>query len=311
MTASPSTITAPGQSLTLTYSGAAFGSTVTTSINVNLTVGSAVIPLPIPVKRQYLYVAHTNSPVGTPPTGGGVITVYTFGASGTTLPVRTISGVLSGITTPIKPLVDNNGTLYVLDNNIPVSTAFNPTIRVFAPGANGNVAPIRQITNLGSVTGSQACSDMAFDPTGNFLFVTCGLDFYVFPASANGTAASANTASYNDDGGDTSNGLAFDQSGNLYIADQAGSVIRVYTGPIPTVWHPLPDNRRREGALPSSVMAIGRSTSTVLSCSRQLGHVVAPIWFQSASSGPTDSQAELANLEVGGRSAPTARRARF
>jgi hypothetical protein len=289
ISAVPAQITAPGQTSVLSYTGAAFGSGITTSIAITLTIGTQVIPFTLPVMRSYLYVAHTNSPVGTPPTGGGNITVYTYGASGGTPPVRTISGATSGITTPIKPLVDTNGTLYVLDNNIPVSTAFNPTIRVFAPGANGSVAPIRQITNIGGVSGNQACSDMIFDPTGQFLFVSCG-QVFVFPASANTTATSAVVASFNGSPV-TASGLAFDLSGNLYVADQASNGIFINSGPLPTAggFQPVTFGGSMDGgtAWSGSVMPFFLTVDNA-------GTLYAPVWFQNATFGAADAQAELA-----------------
>ena len=252
------------------------------------------------MRRSYLYVAHTNAPVGITPAGGGAITVYQYGASGSAAPVRTISGGSSGITTPIKPLVDNSGTLYVLDNNLPLSPGvFSPTIRVFGQGANSSSAPIRQITNIGGVSGNKPCSDMTFDPTGNFLFVFCGIDFFVFPVTANTIATSAVTASFEDDSTSNGDGLAFDQAGNLYVADHVMNQIRIYNAPVPTSggFHLIAASGSIDG--PSGGTAWPATILPFFLAIDNSGALFAPIWYQNATGGAPDSSAELAIFRGG------------
>ena len=294
VTANPSTITAPAQSLTLTYSGAALAPTVTTSIVVNLTVGTAVIPLSVPVKRQYLYIANSNAPYGSPPAGGGNVVVYAFGASGASPPARVLTGALTGFLTPTIPLVDSAGNLYVLDNGIPVSTTFNPTIKVFAPGANGNVAPTRQITNLGTATASNAaCPGMTFDPTGAYLFISCGSDFFVISAATSGTPTVV--ASFENECGTGPGGLAFDNLGNLYLANgqSPNNEIDIYTGPIPTSggFHLVCPNGSMDGTGGSAVWP-----STIVPLQIAIDNsqtIYAPLSYQNATGGAPDMVAEL------------------
>ncbi len=73
------------------------------------------------------------------------ITVYGPGANGNVAPARTIAGSatamsFSGGPTPIG--LDASGALYVLDRASPM---YGTSVLVFAPGANGNVAPVRAI----------------------------------------------------------------------------------------------------------------------------------------------------------------------
>jgi sugar lactone lactonase YvrE len=76
----------------------------------------------------------------------GTVTVYAAGANGNVAPIRTISGpstglgagASTGLPGPGGLAVDGAGTLYVAD------LAAN-SVMVYAPGANGNVAPIRTI----------------------------------------------------------------------------------------------------------------------------------------------------------------------
>jgi hypothetical protein len=292
LSATPNQFTAPGQTVTLAYTGAPFAASFGSTAVVTLTAGGQTAQVSIPVLRQYLYVANSNAPLGTAPPGNGNIAVYAYGASGAAAPVRTLAGGATGITTPIKPLVDTSGNLYVLDNNIPISTSFNPTIRVFAPDVTGNVAPSRQITNLGTVTGNQACSDMTFDPTGNFLFVSCGLDLFVFPVTASGAATSSMVAELEDDRGDISNGLAFDPAGNLYVADQALNAIRLFNvPPIPTSGGYSVYNSN--GAIIASGGAWSPTVMPFFVAVDNSGALYAPVWYQNSSGGAPDAQAQL------------------
>lgn len=97
---------------------------------------------------------------------------------GTTTATRTISGAnaLIGFTGALA--VDTHGALYVPSNN---------AIKVFAPGANGNVAPFRTIT--GPNTGLSSVSGVDVDAEG-FIYVTDtdADSLSVFAPSATGDA---------------------------------------------------------------------------------------------------------------------------
>jgi len=238
ITASPAQITAPGQSSSLTYNGTAFGAGITTSITGTLTIGTQTITQAIPVQRQYLYVANSNVVPGNTPAGGGNIAVYTFGSGMGSTPVRVISGTNTLLYDPIAVLLDSNDNLYVLDNGRYVGGQSHPAILVFAPGANGNVFPARQISSLNNgavVTAPYTCETMILNPAQTYLYVMCddsgigpGL-IHVFPASGNGAAAGLQTAELGSDGWSTPLiGMAFDNSGNLYIADTRANSIGYY-----------------------------------------------------------------------------------
>jgi len=236
LSASPSQITAPGQTSLLSYSGVAFGPTITNSVTFSLTVGTQAVTLSIPVLRQYLYVAN-GEPPPTVPSGGGNIAVYTFGSGAGALPARVISGGATQLTDPVVPLIDAAGNLYVLDNGTFFSGFYAPSVLVFPPGASGNVAPIRQITGIANVDGQAACEAMVLDPTGNYLFVLCGFfTIYVFPVGANGTATATQVAQISSDNFNQVIGEGFDAAGNLYLPDFRQNVIWESAGPIsPTV----------------------------------------------------------------------------
>jgi hypothetical protein len=92
--------------------------------------------------QAHLYVANA---------GTNTITVYDSQASGNAAPVRTIGGPATGITCVRQTAVDARGYLYVA--NFTASAQPNGAcgyngggeILVFAPGADGNVAPVRTI----------------------------------------------------------------------------------------------------------------------------------------------------------------------
>ena len=82
----------------------------------------------------------------------GTVTVYAAGANGNVAPIATIAGSKTGLAGNGLSYaggiaVDSSGLIYVTTG----VRQLNPSILVFAPGANGNVPPLRTIT--GSNTG--------------------------------------------------------------------------------------------------------------------------------------------------------------
>lgn len=79
---------------------------------------------------------------------------------------------------------------------------------------------------------------MIFDPTKAFIILSCGVgggeQLYVFPVGANGAAASVVTAGVQPYSLNIPTGMAFDQSGDLFIADFSADAIFEYAGPFPT-----------------------------------------------------------------------------
>ncbi len=111
-------------------------------------------------------------------------------------PVATIAGAASGINQPTSVAIDTNGLIYVSDQNSTVCTPSCPAILVFAPGANGAVAPTRFIA--GKNTLLSAPTDVKVDKAGNIYVadqtVTTGVAagngvIYVFASTASGNVA--------------------------------------------------------------------------------------------------------------------------
>ncbi len=297
LSVAPNQITGPGQTAIASYNGAAFGPSVTNTAIFTLTIGSQAITSTVPILRQYLYVANSNSPPGSTPPGGGNVAVYTYGSSGSATPARLLSGASTGISNPVSLLEDSSGNLYVLDNG-PYTTQSNPLILVFAQGANGNVAPARKITGITSVDSNNACESMTFDPTNQFLFVTCDdQHIHVFTAATNGTATSAQTASLGYcDGACFQHpiGLVFDATGNLYVADAASNnAIFEFARPLPTSGGAVSINGLFSnsmsgpgGSWPSNVNPAGLGID-------QAGRLYASI-LNFSSSGPPDANNQIA-----------------
>src|SRR5580704_15802837 len=70
------------------------------------------------------------------------VLVFAPGASGNVAPVRTISGVSTGLSTPIGIGVDSQGSVYVANRE-------GGSVTVYPALANGDVAPVRTLTASG------------------------------------------------------------------------------------------------------------------------------------------------------------------
>jgi sugar lactone lactonase YvrE len=104
-----------------------------------------------------LYVANITTSGNT-----GSITVYAAGATGDAIPIRTISGANTQLAFwPSAVAFDASGNLYVAN---PTSGAM-PSITVYAPGSNGNVAPVQIIE--GEKTGLRDPTSVAVDSAGD------------------------------------------------------------------------------------------------------------------------------------------------
>jgi hypothetical protein len=86
-------------------------------------------------------------------TNASQIDVFRASSSGVVRPRRTIAGARTGLSSLTGLAVDSDGTTY--------AGTFGPTVLVFAPGAHGNVAPIRTMSGFGYVY------DLAIGADGN------------------------------------------------------------------------------------------------------------------------------------------------
>ncbi|MGA8576843.1 MAG: hypothetical protein WB609_14305 [Candidatus Cybelea sp.] len=124
--------------------------------------------------------------------GNSSVTVYPAGSSGNVTPIATISGTNTGLLNPFGIALDSSDRIYVA-NGLNTTT---PSVTVYAPGSNGNVAPIATIA--GPNTGLADPSGIALDPTGRIYVGNENSPSFngivtVYAAGANGNAAPIRT----------------------------------------------------------------------------------------------------------------------
>jgi hypothetical protein len=152
------------------------------------------------------------------------ITIYAPGATGNVAPIGRISGSSTDLLDPegigIDPI---NGDIDVLSLNGPSG---NPSILVFPPGSNGNVAPSEVIE--GSKTGLAGPVFLALDASGNIYDSDVSSYVNVFAAGSTGNVRPTRKIK----GGLTKLaiplGLTLDSSSNLYVANNEKSSVTVY-----------------------------------------------------------------------------------
>jgi sugar lactone lactonase YvrE len=122
-------------------------------------------------------------------TGGATVQVFAPGANGNVAPVRSIGGSMTGLGGPDDIVVSFSGQLYVSNG---FSTGTN-SVTVYAPGANGNVAPVQQIQ--GSSTGFGNPDDLGLDAVGD-IYVTDGKASAGPPARRSSSSRRARTGTW-------------------------------------------------------------------------------------------------------------------
>lgn len=154
------------------------------------------------------------------------VRVYPAGATGTATPTRTIAGSATGFNLAMSDYgelaIDSSGQLYVASLN---------SISVFAPGANGNVAPIRVISGASTLISSP--ESIALDAAGNLYvanqesIVPAGVEntILVFSPTATGNATPTRVISI---GGLASEmgvpyGVAVDSAGDIFATLNGGN----------------------------------------------------------------------------------------
>lgn len=162
--------------------------------------------------QNNLYVSNYND----------TITVYAAGSQGNVAPIRAIAGNKTKLNNPGGLAIDSQGELYV--GNSPNNTG--GWINVYAPGANGNVAPIRQIR--GKNTELYAPLSMTFDSQAELYVLNEDPNtgwITVFAPGAKGDATPERTikGSATKLAGPT--GMEVDASGYIYIVNGYEAVL--------------------------------------------------------------------------------------
>lgn len=102
------------------------------------------------------------------------VVVHAKNASGPTTPLRRIAGGATLLNSPRDVALDGNGFLYVAQ--------LTGEVRVFAPGADGNVAPVKSF-------GTGAGAAWGIDIVGNEIYVRKTDAYQVYAPSATGSPA--------------------------------------------------------------------------------------------------------------------------
>lgn len=183
--------------------------------------------------QHELYVTNSERFLELPVTG---VTVFSPNASGNASPIRWIFGGfdpsddVTDLVFPDGIAVDAAGTAFVVDEN---GTGPSAAINVYAPGATGNVAPIRRV--VGDQTGLGPASlekghNIALDATRGMMYVanTKLNTVTAYPIDANGNVAPARTISGSATGLNAPFGVAVDPSGNIYVSSSGSNQIEVF-----------------------------------------------------------------------------------
>jgi hypothetical protein len=125
--------------------------------------------------QDEIYVTNSNS---------NAVTVYALGANGNAAPLRSISGNLTGLSSPSGIAVDLvNGELLVANKTVPYS------VTVYPRTASGNVAPLRTV--IGASTNLDDPRGIAIDTLHDEFAVVnrAGFSVTTFARTANGNVA--------------------------------------------------------------------------------------------------------------------------
>lgn len=169
--------------------------------------------------RGLLYVASPDR---------DAVTVYARGADGDLAPVRVIAGHVTGLVRPVGVALDRRGNLYVANTGRPGREEDESRVSVYAPGASGDFAPIRDIEDraLPPYTLLRGPAHVALDAH-DTLYVATASAVIVYAPGANGRPTPVRTLGYRSRLNGC-RGIALDRRGALYVVNDGGSSVAVY-----------------------------------------------------------------------------------
>lgn len=201
----------------LAFNPAADGTTVTPLINIQGSatgLGSCQQGVALDSSSN-VYVTD----LGTVANPGGQVSVFAAGLQGNIAPLRVIGGALANFHSPAGLAFDSAGNLYVAQTGQGYGGAFPGGISVFAPGARGNVAPLRTIS--GTATRLNGTYSLAFDGAGNlYASNPNGNSITVYAPGASGNALPIRTIAGTSTLLASPAGIAIDAAGYLYVGNQ-------------------------------------------------------------------------------------------
>lgn len=156
------------------------------------------------------------------------ITVYAPAATGNVAPLRTISGAATGLTGVDGLAIDGGGNLFAANCAACFHSSGSDGILIFAPGANGNVAPTNTIA--GAATTLNAPTALTFDANGNLLVSNGGGSVTTFAPGATGNVAPTATIAGAATGltGNDPECVRNDAAGLIYVCSNNNSAILVF-----------------------------------------------------------------------------------
>jgi DNA-binding beta-propeller fold protein YncE len=158
-----------------------------------------------------------------PNQAGNSVTVYSRTASGNAVPLRTISGVATGLHGPFSLAVDT------VNNEVVVPNSGSNSVTVYTRTASGNVAPLRTIS--GAATGLNFPIGLAVDTVNNEVMVANagGNSITVYSRTASGNAAPLRTISGVATGLAPPFGVAVDTVNNELVVTKSGGAVLVHS----------------------------------------------------------------------------------
>jgi hypothetical protein len=170
----------------------------------------------------------TNGTIYAANENNNTVSGFSAGSSGNVKPAIVVGGSNTGITTVIGIAIDSSDALYVANCGDCFSfSGKTPSINVFAPGANGNVAPRQTIA--GPNTELQTPFSVAVDSAGNILVADYTAQaILIFSKTANGNVAPIGKISGPTTGMRDPFSVAVDGNNDIYVFDHLTYAITVY-----------------------------------------------------------------------------------
>lgn len=157
----------------------------------------------------------------------GSVTVYAPNANGNVAPIATIAGAHTGLNEPDGLTLDSVGNLYVANQSGCSPGYGSGSVTVYAPGATGDVTPLRAI--MGGDTDLCNPAKIAIDPSGELHVADSEPLGAVsdYSAEADGDAVPLRWLIGKKTGMSAADGIAMDSNGNVFVANLT-SEITVY-----------------------------------------------------------------------------------
>jgi Lactonase, 7-bladed beta-propeller len=187
---------------------------------------------PVGVALDTRHNIYTTNQLDRLPKLGADILAYKPRAQGDATPIRVIRGSHSEMTSTAGIAIDTTGNLYVTNYrncNQQNHCRGRNSVLVFAPGANGNVAPIRMIVGSNTMLSKGGIGGIAVDDAGD-TYVGGGSSVLVYAAGANGNVAPIQNIAGSKTGltGGGQNGVAVDSQRNIYVTSYQHNTVTVF-----------------------------------------------------------------------------------